>query len=191
MAKLIFLCGWALSGKGALAEMLHKLLGAHWVDIDSIRWITTGQPYPYPNESEELMRRDQQEMGNAYDILFQVIAWHLANNRDLIATATLSRKVQCQDRLKAVYDRYPGTAVSIVQCVPHNDTPEVVAQMLQRRALHGGHKGAVNSPERYFEVKNRFNPIELPHLKVPTWGGGLTVEAEAASVLEYLTNNRS
>jgi hypothetical protein len=72
--------------------------------------------------------------------------------------------------------------------VPQGDTPEIVALMMAKRDFgeSGGYKGAVNSPERYFEVKDLYQPLELPHLKVATWGSGNTVEDELKIALTYI-----
>ena len=126
------------------------------------------------------------EMSLAYSLIFTIIDWHLAHGRSIIATATLSRS-EMQQNLKTVYDKYPATRVRILQCVPMSDTPEAVGKLLRSRAFgEGGQKGAVNSAERYFEVKSRFTPIELPHRKIYTWGSLNTLEHELEHALEYI-----
>lgn len=186
-SALIFVCGWPFSGKTLLAEHLRDNLHVHHVDIDELRWLAIGKPYPHPNESPELMKRDGQEMGGAYRFTFNVIDWHLETGRPLIATATLSSKPHGQEKLRAVYEKYPDARVRIMQCVPENDTTEAVAKMMANRKFGGGgYKGAVNSPERYFEVKGRYNPIELPHIVIPTWGSGWTVVDEVRLATDYI-----
>lgn len=184
---LVFICGWPFSGKSSLAERVREKLGVYHVDIDDMRWLAIGKPYPHPNESPELAKRDGQEMGGAYRFLFDCIDWHLEMGRSILATATLSSKPHGQEKLRAVYEKYPEARVRIIQCVPQGDTPEVIAEMMAKRNFgEDDYKGTVNSPERYYEVKARYNPIELPHLKVATWGSPNTVEDELKLALDYI-----
>lgn len=135
------------------------------------------------------MKRDGQEMDGAYRFLFDIIDWHLDLGRSILGTATLSSKPHGQEKLRAVYEKYPHTRVRIIQCVPEGDTPEVVTTMMANRDFgDGGYKGAVNSPERYYEVKARYHPIELPHLKILTWGSTNKVENGLRLALDYILN---
>jgi len=173
---LIVICGWPFSGKTETATKLKGILGVHHIDIDEVRWLMIGQPYPYPNESPELMKRDVQEMAMAYRLLLAGASENLAAGRSLIITATFSRKIG-QKMLAEIIEKYPQAELKVIQCVPVGDTYEEVARRLANRNFgEGGYKGAVNSPERYFEVKNRYEPIYLPHVKIETWGSENTPE---------------
>lgn len=184
---MIFICGWPFSGKSSLAERVKQALSVHHLDIDDMRWLALGKPYPHPNESEDLMRRDRQEMGGAYRLVFATIDWHLEQGRTILATATLSNKPHGQEKLYSVCKKYPDARVRVVQCVPQGDTPEVIARMMSQRDFgEVGYKGAVNSPERYFEVKDRYHQIELPHVKVATWGSGNSIDDELRVALDYI-----
>lgn len=184
---MIFICGWPFSGKTSLAKRVRDELNGHHIDIDDMRWLAIGKPHPHPNKSPELTRKDEQEMGGAYRLVFTTIDWHLEMGRSILATATLSSKPHGQEKLRAVYEKYPAALVRIIQCVPENDTPEAVAEMMAKRDFgEDGYKGTVNSSERYYEVKGRYHPIELPHLKIPTWGSGMTIEDELKLALIYI-----
>jgi len=37
-------------------------------------------------------------------------------------------------------------------------------------------------------VKNRFHPIELPHIEIPTWGSGMTLADELSLAIHYIVN---
>ena len=184
---MIFVGGWPFSGKTSLAERLRDELKIHHVDIDEIRWLAIGKPHPHPNESPELMKRDVQEMGGAYRFLFTIIDWHLEMGRSILATATQSSKPHGQDKLRVVYEKYPNARIRIIQCVPQGDTKETVRGLMTNRDFGaGGYKGAVNSPERYFKVKGRYNPIEFPHVKIPTWGSSKSIDDEVRQALDYI-----
>ncbi|MEK7147094.1 MAG: zeta toxin family protein [Patescibacteria group bacterium] len=189
---LIFICGWPFSGKTSLAERVRDELNVHHVDIDDMRWLAIGKPYPHPNESPELMKKDGQEMGGAYRLVFTTIDWHLETGRSILATATLSSKPHGQEKLRAVYEKYPLARVKIIQCVPQGDTSEVVARLMGKRDFgESGYRGAVNSPERYYEVKGRFNPIELPHLEILTWGSDNEIKDEVKLAMGYILLSKS
>lgn len=182
---LVVVCGWPFSGKTALATELKRRLGFHHIDIDEVRWLMVGQPYPHPNESPELMKRDVQEMGMAYRLLIAGANETLAVGRSLIITATFSRKVG-QQMLLDLMAKHPQARLKVIQCVPAGDTDSEVARRMANRDFgEGGYKGAVNSPERYREVKNRYEPIELPHIEIPTWGAN-GIETEVALAIDYI-----
>lgn len=185
---LIFVCGWPMSGKTELAQHLSLQLGIHYVDIDDLRWMLFGQPNPHPDASPILRARDRQEMSASYRILFDVIDWHLSASRSILVTAPLSLKVGGQTEVERLWRKYPNTLLRVVQCLPENDTPEAVACMMAKRSFGttGGYKGAVNSSQRYFEVKDRYQPIELPHIKVQTWGSTQSIEDGVQMVIEYV-----
>lgn len=184
---LIFICGWPFSGKTTLAEHVRDELNVHHIDIDDMRWLAIGKPYPHPNESPELMKRDGQEMGGAYRLVFTTIDWCLETGRSILATATLSSKPHGQEKLRAIYEKYPSARIKIMQCVPEGDTPDTIAKMMAKRDFGaGGYKGAVNSPERYYEVKSRYHAIELPHLKISTWGSNNTIKDELKLAIDYI-----
>lgn len=189
---LVFICGWPMSGKTELAQSLSRELGVHHVDIDDVRWLAIGQPHPHPNSLPELAQRDKQEMSGAYRFLFNIIDWHLNHERTIIATATLSRNQGGQTEVEKIWREHPNARLRVIWCVPENDIPETVAEMMAKRSFGtvGGYKGAVNSPERYFEVKERYQPIELPHLKVQTWGSPQSIDDEIRVALAYIQRSQ-
>lgn len=185
--KLIVVCGWPFSGKTSLAEKLRDQLGLHHIDIDEVRWLMVGKPHPRPNESPELMKRDGQEMGMAYRLHIAGANENLKMARSLIITATFSRKMG-QQMLQGLMAQNPQAQLKVIQCVPFGDTYEEVARRMSGRNFgDGGYKGAVNSPERYYEVKERYERIELPHLELQTWGAN-TVEEEVEKAIEYINS---
>ena len=110
--------------------------------------------------------------------------------RSLIITATFSRKMG-QQMLLDLMAKHQNAQLKVIQCIPQGDTSEEVARRIANRNFgHGKHMGAVNSVERYNEVKNRYDPIELLHLKMPTWGSGNTVEDELKIALDYIVTTQ-
>ena len=186
---LIFVCGWPMSGKTTLAEAIRDSFeGLHHIDIDEVRALMIGMPDPHSDLSEEARRRDGQEMGGAYRFVNDCIDWHLSQSRSILATATLSRRGG-QEALHSIYTRYPGVRVRIIQCIPLGDTAEKVADVMSRRSFGvDGYKGGVNSPRRYFEVKDRYDKIVLPHLKIDTWGSLNSVGDELGLATLYIVS---
>lgn len=183
---IIVICGWPLSGKTETAKEVQQMLGVHHVDIDEVRWLAIGKPNPHPNASPELMKRDVEEMRGAYLLLNAIADWHLEAGRSLILTATFSRKNR-QGDLTDVMARHLGARLRVIQCIPHHDEPDLVQCLLERRGFgDGAYKGAVNSVERYLEVKNRYQQIDLPHIEIPTWGSCNTPKDCADIALRYI-----
>lgn len=186
---LIVVCGWPFSGKTTLATALREELGVHHVDIDEVRTLMVGLAHPHPNESQELMKRDGQEMAMSYRLLLAGAHENLAAGRPLIITATFSRKVG-QQMLLELMAKHTDAQLRIIQCVPRGDTDEEVARrMASRKFGQGAYMGAVNSVERYKEVKARYDRIELPHLEMPTWGSGITVQDEISAADDYIVTS--
>lgn len=189
---LIGVFGWPFSGKSTLADELSRRLGVHCVDINDLRMVSIGKPHDNPNESPEVKKRDGQEMGGSYRFLFTVADWHLEMGRSLIIVCTLSRKEGGQTTLRSIYEKYPNARVRFIQCVPKNDTDHEVE--LRIRAAReaptitpwGPYKDPVNTLERYLEVKGRYNALEIPHIKIPTWGSGNTIGDEVELALAYV-----
>ncbi|OGY65337.1 MAG: hypothetical protein A3A16_02725 [Candidatus Harrisonbacteria bacterium RIFCSPLOWO2_01_FULL_44_18] len=166
---LIVVCGWPVSGKSTIAENLSKELKIHWVDIDDIRRIIFGIPHPHPDQSPELRARDNQEMSESYQLLMHVVDFHLTYNRSLIITATFSRKTG-QDALQNIYEKHPSVPVKIIQCKPTLLDDTAVEKRISSRGFGEKYIGGVNSLARYHEVKDRYEPIELPHIEIDTSG---------------------
>ncbi len=192
---LVVICGWPFSGKTTLAKGLVKLGQdnkdpVHHIDIDEVRALMVGIPYPHPNESLELMKRDATEMAMAYRLLLAGAHENLDIGRSLIITATFSRKVG-QQMLLDLMAQHPNAELKFIQCVPQGDIEDEVARRMASRGFgEGAYVGGVNSPARYFEVKGRYDPIGLPHIKIGTWGskndGRLNVEMSEA--VGYINN---
>lgn len=197
---LIVICGWPASGKTTLAEKLRETLTdpeskkIHLADIDQIRRTCLGMPYPHPNESDALMTKDKLEMGGAYVMLQHTIRWHLAKHRSLIATATFSSRIGQEALLRSYEEHFENCmgkneipmALRVVKCVPTSDTQKQVEDLFAKRAFGSeAYVGGVNSPERYFEVKERYHPILLPHRTIRTWPTN-DIENEWTEALEYI-----
>ncbi len=111
------------------------------------------------------------------------VAINLQWGRSVTITATFSRK-QGQENILALMTKHPDVNLKVVWCLPENDTREEIERRL-RRPFGEDYLGAVNSWERYCEVKNRYQPIELPHLQVNTSPPN-TPEQSAHTVLTYI-----
>lgn len=191
---LIVVCGWPVSGKTTIAKILEERLNAdlkdpaipkvHRVDIDEVRRVSIGLPYPHPDESEMLMAKDRLEMGGAYRLLLETADWHLEQGRSVIVTATFSRNKGGQSRILELLEKHTNTTLKVVQCLPTNDPQEEIERRLAR-GFGEGYVGGVNSYKRYLEVKNRYEPIELPHIEIDT-SPPHTPEECAAEALRHI-----
>lgn len=180
---LVVICGWPVSGKDTIASLIQSQLGIHWVDIDKVRHLCIGLPYPHPDESEELMEKDGLEMRRAYQLLLYNADLHLSDGRSLMITATFSRK-SGQDELATIMAKYPWATLKVVQCLPMNDSQEEIERRLAR-GFGGGYVGGVNSYNRYLKVKNRYDRIKLDHLEIDTSPPN-TPEECAQEALRYI-----
>jgi len=182
---LVVVCGWPLSGKGTIASKLSGKTGFPHLDIDeNIRLPIFGRPHPRPNESDELMKRDVEEMAASYDLLLHATQIHIDLKRPLIVSASFSRR-KGQDDLIRLTERNPATKLRIIWCHPTDDTAEEIARRLARRSAQGAYSGSVTTPERYQEVKGRFEPITLPHLDLDT-SSSAKIESCLDIALQYI-----
>lgn len=193
---LIGVFGWPFSGKTTLADEISQRLGVHCVDINNLRVVNIGKPHDNPNESPEAKKRDGQEMGGSYRFLFTDADWHLEMRRSLIIVCTLSRKKGGQTTLMDICMKHPLARQRFIQCIPQDDADDEVEQRIKKAREQpimtpwGPYKDPVNTLERYLEVKNRYNPLEIPHIKISTWGSANTVEDEARIALEYILRSQ-
>lgn len=164
---LAVFCGWAISGKGTVAELVSRKLGIHWIDVDAVRVLSFGPPNPHPNISEMAMNRDREEMKGAYDLLYAATEINLRAKRRLIITATFSR-ARYWDPITETLGRHPETEPRIIWCKPENDSDDEIRHRLEGRKFGINSWSSVNSLERYHEVRSRFDPIQFPHLELDT-----------------------
>lgn len=183
--NLIVVCGWPASGKTTIAELLGATLELRVLDIDSnVRYPIFGAPHPHPDSSPELRKKDIEEMAASYELLITAAGTYLKLHRSLIITATFSRK-KGQEDLIALCQKYLDVKLSVIWCIPQNDNPQEIEHRLRLRVEGGNYFGAVNSLPRYNEVKNRYEPILLPHLQINT-SSPETPKSLLPSILEYI-----
>ncbi len=185
--SLIVVCGWPLSGKSTIANELSTRLMIYHLDIDdSIRRPVFGLPHPRPNESSAHMERDVEEMAASYELLLHATQLYLQRlKRSLIVTATFSRK-EAQLELLGVLKRNPQVRSRVIWCLPVKDSENEVRTRLMRGFGEGAYTGSVTTLERYLEVKERFQRIELPHTKIDTFPPN-SIERCVAQALAYVT----
>lgn len=164
---LIIICGWALSGKNTIAAGILNNLDIRWIDIDAIRILNFGTPDPHPDVSEEKMKRDQEEMKGSYELLYATIEKNLAMRNSLLITATFSR-ARYWDEILEILKQHPTVNYRVISCEPQNDDSEEISTRLQKRQFGVNCWSAVNSIERYREVKERYKSPPFPHLKLDT-----------------------
>ena len=184
---LMIVCGWPLAGKSTVAREVSENLGIRLLDIDrDIRVPMFGLPHPHPNTSDELTRRDQDEMRGSYELLWHAVEIYIRLNRHVIACCTLSRQIY-QDALASVCLRNPAAKLRIVQCRPQNDGQEEITRRLDSPDRKFGTNcfSSVNSHERYEEVKRRYATISLPHLELDTSPPN-TLESCVRDALTYI-----
>lgn len=162
--RLIIVCGWPLSGKTEIARLISQTLEIHWIDIDDIRLLNFGKPNPYPNASNYLMEIDKAEMGGAYELLNTSAKLNLQIGRQLIITATFSRKKYWKN-LQQIGN---PASMKIIWCKPINDSIEEIKRRLSGRQFGINCWSTVNSIERYLEVKTRFENPPPPYLELNT-----------------------
>jgi predicted kinase len=164
---LIVICGLPLSGKSTVARRLSPMLRIPHLDIDdNIRRPVFGLPHPHPETSSALMQQDVQEMLASYKLLLLAADCFLEQHRSLILTATFSRRTY-REMLIATVCKHPQARLKVLWCYPTNDSIHELARRLEKRR-HENNASSVNSIERYVEVKSRFEPLELPHLRIET-----------------------
>ncbi len=189
-SSLIVVCGHPVSGKTTLANLLAKELNFHLVDIDRVRKLAFGDPHPRPNESAELMARDRQEMLHSYRAMLDIAGACAEMNKSVIITATFSRQ-SYRDSLKSLISAYPRVSLAIVQCMLSMPTIEEENAEVQRRLSRPfDSAGAVTTLERYWEVKNRFEPMNMDQLVINT-APPQTVRDSATKVFHFLAHNIS
>jgi predicted kinase len=167
MGLLVVICGWPLAGKGTVARRVSQMLHIRHLDIDNnIRRPVFGLPHPHPELSSALMQQDVQEMLASYKLLLLAADCFLEQRRSLILTATFSRRTY-QEMLATVVSKHPEVRLKVLWCYPTNDSTNEVTRRLEKRR-HENNASSVNSIDRYLEVKSRFEPLELPHLRIET-----------------------
>lgn len=180
---LILLYGWAGGGKTAVAKHLEKRFGIPREEIDDVRERKMGRPKAKPETPDEL-EKEAVDMLKAYGLLAEVVDQHLAENRSLIITATFSKQ-KYWEIFRPIFKKHPHATIKIIQCVPVNDTPENVERILRQREREG-YNSAVNTPERYYDVKGRFTAPPFPFHPVLTWGSENSIEKSARQATEHI-----
>ena len=166
MVNIVFF-GPPGSGKGTIAKKVAQKLKVHWLDIDEIRVLNFGLPNPYPNTSEKSMELDRAEMKGSYELLYAATAINLQMQKSLIITATFSRSSYWGEVTKTL-NKHPEYQCKIIWCKPLNDTEEEIRNRLKKRIFGVNCYSSVNSIERYREVKDRYEPIYVPHRELDT-----------------------
>ena len=164
---LIIICGWAISGKGTVAKGVSDALKIHWIDIDEVRTLNFGPPNPNPNASEDTKKKDNEEMKGSYYLLYSAIEQVFEMERSLIVTATFSRIRYWKEILDAV-NKHQNYDLKVVWCVPKNDSNEEISKRLAKRVFSVNSWSAVNSLDRYKEVKDRFKLPPIPYIEIDT-----------------------
>jgi hypothetical protein len=186
-ALLAVFCGWSLAGKSTVAGIVAAALDIRLIDIDrNIRYPVFGMPHPYPDASDELMRRDAEEMMGSYELLWHAAEIHIRLQRSVIVCCTLSREAYQTD-LEGISQRNPEANLKIVRCIPQNDDQAEILRRLNNPDRSFGENcfSSVNSYEGYLRVKNRYQAIRLPHFEINT-SPPHTAETCAQRALEYI-----
>ncbi len=186
-SNLIIGCGWSLSGKTTVMNLVSEKLRIPYLDIDAIRKAAFGEP---PKDLTGETQNEAAEMLAAYRLLSRVCDEHLHLGRSLIVTATFSKNTY-HEIWNAMLDRHPQAQAHLiwVKPVPGADTEEAVSRLLAERSTN--YRGATTSYHRYTEVRDRFleNGRALiekrEHLKALTWPE-FSREETAEQILRYL-----
>ena len=159
-------CGWPLSGKTTLARILADDLDIAYVDIDEhVRLPVFKLPNPHPSNKEE-MKMDGLQMKWSYYLLYTAIDGYLEIGKSVIVTATFSR-ARYWEPVVASLAKYPEARFKVIWCRP-NDSESMIEERLSQREFGVNYWSAVNSYERYKEIRDRYEPITLPHLLLDT-----------------------
>jgi hypothetical protein len=138
---------------------------------------------PNDGTNPEIKAQDDREMAGTYKAMFGIVEAFLRAEHPLILTCTLSNKVHGQDVLKSIYERYPTAEVRIILCWPEMTLEEMRERFKERAA--SGYVGATTDPDRAWELRGKYHPMELPHLKLDT-GPHRTVEECINEALVYI-----
>ena len=169
---MVFVCGLPSAGKSTVGDLIAQRLPERgWpivsrLDIDDVRKTFMGLPDPHPEASQEAERRDVAQMSEAWNGMFWWMDRQLTREWPCIFTGTLSSQKHGQDRLMAVCANHPEALVKVIWCrIPEGeDTREEIERRMQERGFGaGGYIGATNSYERWVVLRDRYNPITIPH----------------------------
>lgn len=186
---ILVLCGWPLSGKTSTAALLQRQLGVHVADVDRIAQAALGPPEADWRTSEAGRRRNLNRMAMAYDMLHHAVRVHLEvaePPRSLLVVSTYSRASSWR-HLQAVLAPHPEVRLEVAWLAPVGDSPAAVQRLLAQRSRD--YLGACTSAEEYFDVKRRFEPPTVPHLRIDSWFRN-SPEACADRIADYLRGNR-
>lgn len=166
---ILVLCGWPLSGKTSTAVHLQRRLDLHLADVDRIAHAALGPPEADWRATEAGRRRNLNRMAMAYDMLHHAVRVHLEvaePPRSLLVVSTYSRASSWR-YLQQILEPHPRARLEVAWLCPVDDSPETVERLLAQRS--DAYLGACTSAAEYFDVKERFEPPTLPHLRVDSW----------------------
>ncbi len=186
---LVFFCGLPFSGKTTIATIAARMLQQQYpsiriIDIDETRRLFMGIPNPHPEESSDAEKKDVAQMSEAWNSLFFWMERALIREWPYIYTATLSSQKWGQDRLRSIYEQYPGANVRVIWCRLVDDSEKEIKRRLSRGFGHG-YVGGTNSYERYLVLRERYNPITIPHHALDT-SSSRTPEECAKEAVGYI-----
>jgi predicted kinase len=157
---VVVLRGLPLSGKTTLGQELSRYLGWPFVDVDAIRKVAVGGETSRlnPYVSEELTRREGEDMRIAYQCMHEAVRVNITLGRSVICAATYSKRA-AQKFLLDIVRAHPGARFKGIRCV-FNDTTDEIQRRLRSMDTLGGCK----TVEHYFIDKN------IRHDYTDLWG---------------------
>ena len=137
--------GLPVSGKTTLGQALSEKLGWCFIDVDRLREVVVGggKSRVNPYVSDELTRKETEDMHIAYTIMHEAVRANISVGRSVICAATYSSRT-AQKFLLGIVKAHPGARLKAIRCV-FNDTDEEVLRRIER----GFGKGGCNTLEHY------------------------------------------
>jgi len=175
---LVALCGCQFTGKTTIGDRLREILGIPFVAVDRLRPLLFGPSRMYVGNRE----LDDFQLSRAYPAMAGVVERLLTLGESLIVEGTFSRQDYQQEVLVDLPGRYGIKTRTILLEIPDEKTLSVVRERAESRR-NGNDPSAATTIDDYLRVKERFEPLVVPHLRVDTTE---PLETCLSRILDYL-----
>lgn len=160
---LIVLAGCPLTGKTTMGDSLRDLLKVPFIAVDRIRPLLFGQSVKHRDDKTG----DFHQLSRAYPAMRGMADEVLQLGDSLILEGSFSSKIHGQEKIiKYLAGRHKEARLRIVLMeIPDEAIERVIQERVDKRMADGNDSGATTADD-YLRVKKRFEPLEIPHLKI-------------------------
>jgi predicted kinase len=159
---LIALAGCPFLGKTLIGDFLREELSIPFIAVDRLRPVLFGSSKKYSDDPSA----DAHQLNRAYPAMLAVAETLLKLGDSVIVEGTFSKKEYQQNIVGYLLEKFPHIALKMVLLeIPNEKAEEILLPRVKRRMSYGSSSGAT-SIDDYWRVKNRFEPIIYPHLKI-------------------------